>query len=497
MGIGSFTLACLLLAVGAGPAPDEIYLTQTRFKIPVNIEAGGQSDVSAIRLFCCRPGSSQWELAGTITKPNQDGFVFTADGDGTYLFKVAFVNRSGVQEPLDIISAPINQKIVIDTVKPQIRVQVNRQGDEIAVNWDVVDANPRLDSLRVDYHAADAQEGVWNAVAVPPGQNRITFKPNSAAAVTVRVQMEDMAGNLGTGQIVVPGAAGGPPIVQTTLPSPPPPAPPPAAPPLLANKDSSNNTAPPLYPPLVTRPADANPTIGQPSLVQPPRGLAPGLQIVNKSQVRLEYAVSKLGPSGVGSVEVFVTSDDGQTWERCPAEVAPALPVNDLRFGASATGAVLVQLPKDEVIYGFSLVVTSRAGLGKPAPKPGDPPQIRVERDTTPPLVKLNRPQPDPERRDALLLTWEASDRNLAANPITLEWAEDPRGPWQVIGKADLPNTGRFTWQVPSDIKPSVYLRLTARDVAGNSGVYQTAQPELVDLSVPEATITGVGGTMR
>ena len=41
--------------------------------------------------------------------------------------------------------------------------------------------------------------------------------------------------------------------------------------------------------------------------------------------------------------------------------------------------------------------------------------------------------------RDALLLTWNATDRNLAPNPIWLQYAEGPNGPWQtIVGPVDL-----------------------------------------------------------
>ena len=66
---------------------------------------------------------------------------------------------------------------------------------------------------------------------------------------------------------------------------------------------------------------------------------------------------------------------------------------------------------------------------------------------STPPVVKLFYPQPDTQRRDALLLTWNASAHNLAPNPITLQWAERPDGQWQNIA-ADLTNSGRYVWQV-------------------------------------------------
>jgi hypothetical protein len=505
MGIGSFAVACLLLAAGAGAAPDEWPMNQTQFKIPIHVKPELQADIAELRLFCSRDEGKTWNHAGTA-KANQDGFLFNANGDGKYWFKVAVVNGKGVQEPADVYAAPIGQKIMLKTTKPDVRVGAERHGEQVAVVWEITEVYPRPDTLKVEYRTADAAEGVWNSVAVTPGHNRVSFKPDGPGAVTVRVQIEDVAGNVGTGQTTVTGAAATPPVVQTALP---PPAPPPSGgsnpPPALTSTGSNWNTGAVTNPQPPSRPGDvamgsglpAAPSqtlSGGPSAVPPSiHGALPALQIVNKSQVRLEYAVAKLGPSGVGSVEVYVTADEGQTWERCPAEIAAGMPVSDARGGAAVTGGVMVPLPRDEVVYGFYMIVKSRAGLGKPPPKSGDLPQIRIERDMVAPVARWLRPMPDPARRDTLILAWEASDRNLAQNPVTLEWADDPGGTWHPIGKPDMPNTGRFAWQVPVEIKPSVYLRLSVRDTAGNVGVHQTEQPELVDLSVPEATITGVG----
>ena len=154
--------------------------------------------------------------------------------------------------------------------------------------------------------------------------------------------------------------------------------------------------------------------------------------------------------------------------------------------------ATITLPPKEGVTYGFYLVVKSKAGLGKPAPKSGDTPQVRVEVDTRPPTASLYAPQPDSARHDGLVLIWKAEDRNLAANPITLEWAAQRDGRWEPIGEPHLPNTGRYTWQVPDNIPPKVYLRLTVRDTAGNSAVAQTPEPILIDLTVPEITNVGL-----
>jgi hypothetical protein len=193
--------------------------------------------------------------------------------------------------------------------------------------------------------------------------------------------------------------------------------------------------------------------------------------------VTFDYDVTGVGPSGVSRVELYLSTDEGHTWQHHHEDLHP-------QPGMPLT----VNLP-GEGVYGLRLVATSGAGLARKPPQPGDLPQMRVEVDTTPPVVKLFPPQPDPVRRDALQLTWSASDRKLAANPIWLEYAEGPNGPWQPIAK-ELPNTGRYLWQLaPNQPFFKVYLRVIAYDAAGNYGIDQSPEPVLIDMNEPEAQI--------
>jgi hypothetical protein len=258
--------------------------------------------------------------------------------------------------------------------------------------------------------------------------------------------------------------------------------------------------------PLASAPPTSPSGVQQATLSTGARGALPPLRIVNKRQVQLDFDVARFGPSGLGSVDVYVTLDEGATWEKSPVDPGAILPaVTDNRAGSVPVhGSVTVHLNKEAAAYGFYIVVKSRAGLGKPAPQKGEPPQVRLEVDTTLPEAELYSPQPDPSKRDALVLTWRAADRNLAPNPITLEWAERREGKWQVIGEPEMPNaggtggaTGRYVWQVPEKVPPKVYLRLTVRDTAGNVAVAQTSEPILVDLSVPEVTNIGLSGNPR
>jgi hypothetical protein len=94
-------------------------------------------------------------------------------------------------------------------------------------------------------------------------------------------------------------------------------------------------------------------------------------------------------------------------------------------------------------------------------------------------------------------LGWEAKDRNLVENPITLEWAEQKDGPWKPIAEGPLPNNGQYPWRLPEGLPPRVYLRLTMRDAAGNEARAQTDKPELIDLSVPQTKIIRVAPASR
>ena len=212
---------------------------------------------------------------------------------------------------------------------------------------------------------------------------------------------------------------------------------------------------------------------------------------MNRPEVVLKYELAKVGKSGIGSVDLWLTQDDGQTWTRYAddpdAKGSTQNSVNQRTVELDGPG-----------VYGFILVVKSRAGLGKAPPKAGDVPDIRVEVDTTPPLAQLFAPSPDTDqqRPNALVLKWVAKDDNLHPNPIVLEWAEQREGPWNNIA-GPIPNVGRYSWQLPDRLPVAVYMRLRVRDLAGNESVAVTPEPQLVDLSEPEGKLIDVTVTPR
>jgi hypothetical protein len=144
--------------------------------------------------------------------------------------------------------------------------------------------------------------------------------------------------------------------------------------------------------------------------------------------------------------------------------------------------------------YGFTVAVRG-AGPSRRPPQAGERPQVWVEVDTTPPVVRLVVPAVGRVRDGGrLTLAWLATDKNLGARPVALFYAGRPEGPWHPIA-ADLASSGRYTWQLPAGIPPRLWLRVRATDRAGNSAVAQTPAPVIVgaaEAAEGEAVIRGV-----
>lgn len=203
----------------------------------------------------------------------------------------------------------------------------------------------------------------------------------------------------------------------------------------------------------------------------------PVVRLVNSKHIRLDYAVKDVGRSGIADVELWCTRD-GHTWKKYPGPAQHTPPY-----------AVDVS---DEDLYGFTLVGRSGAGLGQKPPQPGDRPQVWVEVDVTPPVVRLLGVDAGTgPRAGTLSILWSASDKNLAAEPITLSYAARAEGPWLPIA-CRVANSGRYLWRMPPDMPERFLVRVQAVDRAGNSAAAQTPTPIPADLAQPRVEIVTV-----
>lgn len=493
MAVSSLALAWLLLAQTPAPAPGLVPMNGRTFDIPITLDAQRRPQVKRLQLYVSTDLGRTWNPTASAP-PEQDKFTYSAPEDGTYWFTVCLVDAVGNQTPPTPFGVAPSLQVLVDTVKPLVKVlNAERQGDEAVVSWEIQEDHPNLSSLHVEYRPLEPSGGPWNTVplSAPLLKGETRFRPMQPGAMAVRLSIKDSADNPGERETTLPAAAAPAAVPMTSAPL----ASAQPLPPAVGREQPLPPQLAPVPPPVLPAPgplpqvnepraiAQAGGPIDQiqqvssmsfPSTSSPSGAPLPRPQVVNDRQISLEYEV-RSGPSGLGKVELWVTRDDGSHWEYLSDDP-------DLRSPITAT------LP-GEGTYGLRLVVQSGAGLGKGAPQAGDLPDLRIQVDLTPPLVRLYEPRPDPYQRDALIIAWSASDPNLETRPVKLEYAERVEGPWQPIA-ADLPAVGSHTWALPKNVPYRVFLRAIAADTAGNRTVAETRDPVLIDLTKPE--IVGV-----
>lgn len=511
--------------------PEDVVVWQKpTVQLPIEYARDKKDTIRELLLFSSTDQGQQWQQVG-VALPGRDSFFkFTPPADGLYWVNMVTVDKSGNRTPADLRTAKPALKILIDTKKPVLTIRsAEKVGDVVTVSWLAKDANPDWATFALE-QSADAGK-TWKIVATRPEPDGTAQFKALPGANFVRIRLADLAKNEsemvkeittttiaakpdenvtrtgGTGEpasgIQLPPVAGpdrrsnqgettpeGPSVGGVIAPTdriPPAPATP-AAP------TGTERNYSPVRDPLAL-PANE---LGTGTPIKNPIGL-PQAQLINVTSFKLAYDVEDKGASGISRAEVWVTRDEGRNWVNWQTIEKPESPlVIDLaRHERGKPG----DAPKIEGIYGIKIVLRSGAGLSRGEPKPGDIPDLRVEVDTTAPLVKFFEPTADPTSKDSLILRWQAQDPNLADNPITLEWSDGPAGPWSPIagdargGLTRLANTGSYTWRLPSNFPVhKVYLRVTARDNAGNIAEFITKDPTLVDLNKPAAVKLNIIG---
>ncbi|HJQ81893.1 MAG TPA: hypothetical protein VJ828_18150 [Lacipirellulaceae bacterium] len=182
-------------------------------------------------------------------------------------------------------------------------------------------------------------------------------------------------------------------------------------------------------------------------------------KFVGSRTFALEYDLEYVGRSGISKVELWATRDDGQTWFRLAQDDDNRTP--------------LMVTVDEQGVYGFRLVVQSADTPASP-PSSGDAPELWVAVDLERPIAELTAiEQGAGNMNDHLILRWRAEDNNLEPRPISLFYSSRPAGPWSAVATS-LENTGQYAWRVERHVPGRFYLRLEARDTAGNLAAFQT-----------------------
>ncbi len=241
----------------------------------------------------------------------------------------------------------------------------------------------------------------------------------------------------------------------------------PDASPPVGSSDEGWSTAAPAP----QAPADA------PATPQVSQG-AGGARWVNSLTFDIDYDLQTVGPWGVAKVELWATRDGGQTWTSLGVDPDNRSPVR-----ATAPGPG---------VYGFRILVDGANSAPAPPPKPGDNVELTLGIDLSPPRAELQTAQlGSGNLSDRVVIRWTAADERLDARPVSLFYSDRPDGPWSTIA-TNLENTGEYSWRLVRQMPARIFLRLEARDVAGNVATSVSRSPTELNLPQPTGRLRSV-----
>jgi len=527
----------------AGTVPTlaaDIQPTKSRLlKLDIDYKPEQKSSIAFVELVASRDQGQTWAVMDTVT-PDKDFLKFEAKDDGLYFVSMVIVFKNGSRDPKDPSRTPAQLKLLVDTAAPVVRItNALPQMDEILIEWTIDEKHLDATKTKLLYKSSSSTANDWmpvpDAAVAPRGAK---FKPSLAGPLMVQLIVQDFAGNVtatakevplgvtasynppaptptSTVPTILPTNPGSLPAPDFSTPAPGPTmpvapvvvAPIPAAPPAPAPAGMGNWTNPNATPNPVPE-APRSPVIGvgtaaglptpSPSasaFASPPPAAPtpplPGTQFIRFTDFDLAYQMDA-GPSGISRVDLYVTRDDGRSWQKWSTHSGKEVPLK-VKLGVPFNA-------QKEGDYGLRLVPVSGAGLADDPPSAGTPPELRVHVDTVPPLLTILAPVAAPNQPNGLTLQWQASDRNFGLEPIFIEWSESNAGPWKPVandettpGTGRTANVGSFTWMVPKTLPTHrVFLRMTAVDAAGNRSIAVTSQPISIDLTKPKARITTI-----
>ncbi len=466
---------CLVLMLGLTPASaqEPRYWPNEKISFPIDTDKLNGLDPKPAKLrFYAAPLRGKFELVAErrideleeiIDQGNRSarrGFNYKARGDGQEEFALQYVYSNGDLSPLTP-ALKAQFQIVFDTRPPLARATAT---GNTTVAWTVEDDNLVVDSVRVDVKYPSSQE--WTPVSVRAfgAKDSYTWKEIPPGKIMeVRVTAKDKAGHLGQSNIV---------RVPTSN---------------VGNLDTVGGGDP-------LRPAAGSGRVGTGFGGPDESPNLPQIEFVKSADLIVKSKLTRVTRSGVKETILWV--NDGKSWKedsRIPQRIEPTSkdPTVDMPYKALKDGR-----------YGFIVLPVSGAGYKPDDPRDGDAAQWLVEVDTLPPVIEIKsiRVGPGGLNGPRVEIDWTVIEKNLTAEPITLEYAKDFNSPdkeWKTIA-AKIPNSSRYVWEVDDKELWKFYVRATAVDKASNAGTNVYKDAVMVDLERPSAVIEKVnGGAVR
>lgn len=508
------------------PAPESPPIVWSRLDLNIPYRwTGGAERTQEVVLFYSADRGRSWRRAGSAAA-HVRAFAFRAPEDGEYWFAIRSYDAAGRATPPTPLGPEM--RVVVDTQAPTIeRLDASLQDGRLDIVLEASDSH-RLNDRAVSLYARADGQPAWAPIqptqqpstdsmrvraaaswTPPPGAGRVEIRATVADAAGNRQEQaaEARAGSAAGGAPLVASAAafspfsvgmteptrtdfgGGadPFVVAEWAPWEPAPARSPPSSDGVAEAATSWPAETVTSAPLVRsrRADDAGPFRSAGFRADPFAGFttssgataeadhgASVRRLVNSTEFEFEYELEDAGRWGVAKVELWGTADGGRSWRRFAIDSDRQSPIRVATPG--------------EGDYGFRLLVESVGGLESSPPRPGEAPEAFVTVDLQSPRAAiLSAGQGQGYFADQLSIEWSVDDQHLAENPIGLFYSNRPAGPWIPIATS-LANNGRHDWRLQRHLPRRLYLKLEARDSAGNTGT--AVSPDAIEIDVPTAS---------
>lgn len=508
------TAAVAVLATAHAPAAEPLYTNQPKFRIPFQFDAEEMARLRAveIQLYVSTNQGRDWDLSQTVA-PTETRFTFEAKSDALYWFTVSTLDARNQRHPPGPLQPGL--QVVVDRTVPELELSLRESAPgEVALTWRADDEYLDIESLDLEF--MDPNTAEWQPVAIAPAEEgRTSWSVPRTGRVLVRGSIADRAGNITSTEAAVVLGNARQATPANVRQAPPAPETPDFTQPVAENPADADELAgtpepstvrsslPSFDQPLIRpipldggeapqivsapqQPADPVPaphSFTAPSEPDPIPSATADIPRVNSTQFHLNYQLDGVGPAGVSEVKLYITEDGGRKWYVYGSDEDRQSPFR-------------VEVPEDG-LYGFVLRVQSGAGMAADPPQPGDEPEMSVVVDRQPPEVELLPVERVPgAAQPQVRIQWRVSDDKLAEQPVSLYYASRPTGPWEPITDWSE-NTGEYTWNLGESVPSRLFVRVEARDAAGNLARADSRSPLVMQTTRPTARIVDVESIER
>ncbi len=476
---GLATISPALISAGS-----VIYTGRHALRIPFEYKAEQLRKLQAaeVHLLVSQDQGKRWKTVAKA-KPDDRLFRYNAAENGEYWFAVQLVDSQS--RPVQTGAVQVGLKVQVDDISPVLDLKARElTPGRVELTWLAEDDALNIETLEIQYRLGE--KGDWQPVeGVQKASGQVNIPVTESTTVFVAGRVSDFAKNEVT--VAVNTAASASPVPGTTTQ-------PDFNEPVANQRPIRVSELPIVSPRVITEsPIIARP-IPQPisqhsnnapiqvnpsnTLRHPTPTYPSGAKLIHTTNFNIGYTLEQVGSSGVGAVDLFITENNGRNW---------------FYFGndPDRQSPFAVSLKKGGQ-YGFTIRVRSGVGLSEDPPDDGDLPDTVIVVDTIAPRPRLNSlQQGGGSAHNQLQINWSLIENDLPPQSVMLSYSTTPNGPWEPMSSW-IENTGRYLWTVDRVIDKPVYIRLEARDLAGNVAHVDSEQAIPIDMVKPTARIVEI-----